>query len=304
MDKAHKDKISKALKGNHRSAATKAKISKSMKGHSNFEGKHHDRSTKKELKVERGHDDRVDGRRWRTNKHTSEESRTYSKGDPKKYRWGRALGEWLEEYMQEDHGNSSEYFYVTFVSRDDDSNYAIGEVYLKDNTWHEKLITGTLRRKHVDTEYHDELPNFGENTYHKTHGVNGVMKFIQRALGYEYQVDGPFQSEQEAADHIGVSLHEAKSEKDTIKVPTQKPRNPFVAGVVQRKGAGKHLDKKREQKRRHIEELSTEKLAQYKKKAGEEASKADKEGDFKKGDKRFRGIVKATKKQFDNDAKK
>ena len=53
-----------------------------------------------------------------------------------------------------------------------------------------------------------------------------------------------------------------------------------------------------------VTELSNDKLTQYKTAAAADASKADKEGDFKKGDKRFSGIVKATKKQFDNDAKK
>ena len=53
-----------------------------------------------------------------------------------------------------------------------------------------------------------------------------------------------------------------------------------------------------------INELSNDTLASYKKKSGADASKADKEGDFKRGDKRFSGIVKATKKEFDNDAKK
>jgi len=52
-----------------------------------------------------------------------------------------------------------------------------------------------------------------------------------------------------------------------------------------------------------INELSTDKLADYKKKAGENASAADKEGDTKTGNKRFSGIMKATRKQFDNDAK-
>lgn len=52
-----------------------------------------------------------------------------------------------------------------------------------------------------------------------------------------------------------------------------------------------------------INELSTEKLAQYKKAAGADASKADKEGNFERGNKRFSGIVKATKKQFDNETK-
>lgn len=44
-------------------------------------------------------------------------------------------------------------------------------------------------------------------------------------------------------------------------------------------------------------------LSRYKKKAGEQSSAADRAGDFEKGHKRFKGIVKATKKQFANDNK-
>jgi hypothetical protein len=54
----------------------------------------------------------------------------------------------------------------------------------------------------------------------------------------------------------------------------------------------------------YIQELSSDLLAAYKKKAGEQASAADKAGDYEKGNKRFKGIVKATNKQFNNDAKK
>jgi len=53
-----------------------------------------------------------------------------------------------------------------------------------------------------------------------------------------------------------------------------------------------------------IHELSTDKLAQYKKAAGADAKKADADGDYARGDKRFKGINKATNKQFDNDLKK
>lgn len=52
-----------------------------------------------------------------------------------------------------------------------------------------------------------------------------------------------------------------------------------------------------------IDELSTELLGKYKKAAGADARKADAEGDYKRGNKRFSGIVKATNKQFANDAK-
>lgn len=53
----------------------------------------------------------------------------------------------------------------------------------------------------------------------------------------------------------------------------------------------------------NLKELSSEKLGQYKKAAGAQASAADKAGNTKKADKRFSGIVKATKKQFANDEK-
>jgi len=53
-----------------------------------------------------------------------------------------------------------------------------------------------------------------------------------------------------------------------------------------------------------IDEVSTELLAKYKTAAGKDATAADKKGDYARGNKRFSGIVKATKKQFDNDAKK
>ena len=50
-------------------------------------------------------------------------------------------------------------------------------------------------------------------------------------------------------------------------------------------------------------ELSNELLGRYKKAAAADAKKADAEGDYDRGNKRFAGIVKATKKQFANDEK-
>jgi len=54
----------------------------------------------------------------------------------------------------------------------------------------------------------------------------------------------------------------------------------------------------------NLRELSTDKLAQYKKTAYADAKKADAGGDYARGDKRFKGINKATNKQFANDLKK
>ena len=68
--------------------------------------------------------------------------------------------------------------------------------------------------------------------------------------------------------------------------------------------AGKALlSKLKKEEVESIDELSTNKLADYKKKAGADASAADKAGDMKRGNKRFSGIMKATRKQFGNDAK-
>jgi phage terminase small subunit len=53
-----------------------------------------------------------------------------------------------------------------------------------------------------------------------------------------------------------------------------------------------------------IAELSTDTLGKYKKAAAADAKKADADGDYARGDKRFKGINKATSKQFDNDLKK
>ena len=53
-----------------------------------------------------------------------------------------------------------------------------------------------------------------------------------------------------------------------------------------------------------LSELSTELLARYKKAAAADAKTSDSEGNYKHGDKRFKGINKATNKQFDNDLKK
>ena len=101
---------------------------------------------------------------------------------------------------------------------------------------------------------------------------------------------------------------------------SSKPRN-FVSknasATIGGGGAGAHKDAKKATKKvrgqKHkskevaeetVNELSNQLLGRYKKAAGADASAADKAGDFEKGNKRFKGIVKATIKQGDNDSKK
>ena len=70
------------------------------------------------------------------------------------------------------------------------------------------------------------------------------------------------------------------------------------------KGKGTYHGADKDLREEDLQELSTDKLAQYKKAASADASAADKAGDYAKGNKRFSGIIKATNKQFDNDMKK
>jgi hypothetical protein len=64
------------------------------------------------------------------------------------------------------------------------------------------------------------------------------------------------------------------------------------------------LAAKHTQEKDNINELSTDLLARYKTASAASAKSADASGNYAKGDKRFKGINKATNKQFDNDLKK
>ena len=93
-------------------------------------------------------------------------------------------------------------------------------------------------------------------------------------------------------------LHLMDISRKGMGITTQQPTQPAV-----QKPVAERLSNALIRPRKPIAELSSEKLGQYKKAAGAQASAADKVGDTKKADKRFSGIVKATKKQFANDEK-
>jgi hypothetical protein len=87
-----------------------------------------------------------------------------------------------------------------------------------------------------------------------------------------------------------------KVEGDTIHV---KVKDKY--GVITHKKTASEL---RKEEVEQVDELSSDLLGRYKTGASKQASELDKTGNIKKADSRFRGIVKATKKQFDNDLKK
>lgn len=80
-------KLGKGKRGKARPPSVRRKISRAMSGQSNFEGEKHTDTSKQKIADKRGHDDRVDGRKWVKNKNTGETARKYTK--PDNYRWGR-----------------------------------------------------------------------------------------------------------------------------------------------------------------------------------------------------------------------
>jgi hypothetical protein len=91
-----------------------------------------------------------------------------------------------------------------------------------------------------------------------------------------------------------------KAERERLKAEKEQQKAEKLAMKQQPKAKGPA----QELAEGTLKELSTEKLAQYKKAASADAKKADADGNYARGDKRFKGINKATNKQFDNDLKK
>jgi hypothetical protein len=83
--------------------------------------------------------------------------------------------------------------------------------------------------------------------------------------------------------------------------PSDKPHDKDAATKRAKIAAIMARKKMAKEEVEQIDELSNNMLGRYKTAAGADASKADKAGDYDKGNKRFSGIVKATKKQLAND---
>jgi hypothetical protein len=83
--------------------------------------------------------------------------------------------------------------------------------------------------------------------------------------------------------------------------PSDKPHDKDAATKRAKIAAIMARKKMAKEEVEQIDELSNDMLGRYKTAAGADASKADKAGDYDKGNKRFSGIMKATKKQMAND---
>lgn len=101
MTPAHKDALAKAHRGKRLSSETKKKISKTMAGTSNFAGHKHKKLDKERIGVARGHDDRIQGRKWIVKRVGGKTFRRHGLPDTARYQYGRhvkTFKEWVSVY--------------------------------------------------------------------------------------------------------------------------------------------------------------------------------------------------------------
>lgn len=103
-------------------------------------------------------------------------------------------------------------------------------------------------------------------------------------------------------EHMG-QWHESKGRHSAADREYAKAEEHHEKGINASKAPSRSIKSTNEEVEQ-VNELSTDLLARYKEKAGLAASAADKAGKYDLGHKRFKGILKATFKQFANDAKK
>lgn len=129
--------------------------------------------------------------------------------------------------------------------------------------------------------------------------ANDIQKKYHSGSGGSRMSEETSLNEDAKLDEVNDYFARRKREEDIIsgKKPARKKQPAQTSDYQNRR------DKMKEETEQ-IDELSNDTLASYKKKAGESASAADKKSDMETGNKRFKGIMKATFKQFANDAKK
>jgi hypothetical protein len=140
---------------------------------------------------------------------------------------------------------------------------------------------------------------------HTRTGADGAKYHIMQDSPTDYSVHREHNGKTKHIDTYG-SLHRAKSVLDNeVKEETDPAKERMKAQLALKHAKEKEtLAAKHTQEKENINELSTDLLARYKTASAASAKSADASGNYAKGDKRFKGINKATSKQFDNDLKK
>lgn len=153
-------------------------------------------------------------------------------------------------------------------------------------------VAAALASSTVGTQIFQTL----QNQQNKVPGM--IQQMIEKYVG----------SEQEAKEFMLLHAKTAYLEKPEFRwrgqnwpVTLKKDQAEAIVEKFDKSWLEQHLAKEKESG--ELNEYSTDRLAKYKTAAAADARAADKAGDFARGNKRFAGIVKATKKQFDNETK-
>jgi len=146
-------------------------------------------------------------------------------------------------------------------------------------------VINNAQRVHDMLEDNDNLPEWVQSK------ITLAEDYISTVANYMMsEIDEEVMQEEDAYD------------KDVK--PSNKPHDKEAAAKRAKDAVLAARKKMAQEEVESIDELSNNLLGRYKTAAGADASKADKAGDYDKGNKRFSGIMRATKKQFSNDMKK
>jgi hypothetical protein len=150
----------------------------------------------------------------------------------------------------------------------------------------------------------NDLSGLDKTSFIKKHGISKLAakaKVTEAKDEQEYGYEGDM-----ALNQLKTLVRCAEMIEDMLKPDTDLPewvqsKITLATDYIQTAADYMYSEMKEEVQ---IDELSNDLLGRYKTAAGADASKADKAGDYNKGNKRFGGILKATKKQFSNDLRK
>ena len=144
------------------------------------------------------------------------------------------------------------------------------------------------------------------------------MEYEMEFNDYAHNLENSDMLSEDQKDAMNQKLIEAKEKIKELKLFEAKKsnKNPVAKNINKFNKPSVEDDKKKESKngkikhkkqlddQEQLDEISNDAYAIYKSHSGEDARKADQEGDYERANKRFKGIIRATKGQFRNDAKK
>jgi hypothetical protein len=237
-----------------------------------------------------------------------------SKSDPVHHSSG------VSAHVEKEHGGKTK---VHFTHRSMKEEFQLDESYEKAEAHRAKAVEA--QKKGDAEKFHHHMSNHYEalSQWHSSKGRHNMADLTSQKADkhHEASINGGKLKTEEVTEepamkhrvavtvsdpnHTAVSKRKEQIQK-FAKVTAASEADALKKASAHFKKAGfkVHGTEHHSMVKEDLNELSNDTLGSYKKKAGAEASAADKAGDTKKADKRFSGIIKATKKEFVNDLRK